>query len=94
MVILTDSLPTLETLEHWNNTKYQTAFKKYIGLREILNDRDFRITLKWIPSQMDVDENWKVDQRARETHQKEIKTHCPLSTEDGKRKVKIAQERV
>ena len=93
VVMLTDSLSTLETLEHWRNTKYQTAVNRMIGLAELLKDRDFNLTLQWIPSHVGVDGNEKADQLAKEAHLKNTTTHCPLSPEDVKRKVRAAQEK-
>ena len=65
VVILTDSVSTLQTLEHWYKTKYQTAVNKVIGLSRILTDMDFSLELQWIPSHIGIDGNEKVVQLAK-----------------------------
>ena len=64
VVILTDSMSTLQTLEHWYKTKYQTAVNKIIGFSRILADMDFSLELQWVISHIGIDGNKKVDQLA------------------------------
>ena len=91
VVILTDSLSSLQTLEHWYKTNYQTAVNQMIGLTEILTDMNFSITLQWVPSHVGIEGNEKADELAKAAHHLQASTPCPLNKDDVKRMVNKAQ---
>ena len=92
VVILTDSMSALETMNHWPNTNHQTLVNQMIGITNILEDMDFSLTLQFVPSHVGIEGNEMADQLARDGHRLTLTTPCPLNKNDVKRKVKIAQK--
>ena len=59
----------------------------------MITELDLTITLQWVPSHTDVYGNEVADRAANDAHNLNHKSFCPLSIEDGKRKVKRAATR-
>ena len=90
IVIFTDSRSSLEALESFSTSKYAEQENRIYRTAEIIAERDFNLTFQWVPSHTDIYGNEVADEIANEAHNNNQKILCPLSIEEGKRKVKRA----
>ena len=94
LVILTDSMSSLEALKSTSTSKYSAQEEHANRISEILHDNGFSISLQWVPSHVGLTGNEVADKVAKESHTLPTLTPCPLSTEEAKRVVKRAASTV
>ena len=90
IVIFTDSLSSLEALKSLSTSKFAEQENRIYRTAEIIEENGFPIALQWVPSHTGVAGNEEADRAANEAHTLDTTTPCPLSIEEGKRKIKKA----
>lgn len=92
ITIFSDSMSSLEALKSQSTSKYADQENRIYRTAELIEENGANISLQYVPSHIDLAGNDEADQTARESHNIRDLTPCPLSIEEGKRKVKKAAE--
>ena len=90
IAILSDSKSSLEALKSLSTSKYAEQENLIYRLAEIIAENGSVVALQWVPSHINLAGNDAADEMANEAHNFRALTPCPLSIEEGKRKVKKA----
>ena len=88
IVILTDSLSSLQTLDSPSNSNNQRQVNRVLNTAKIITedqDDNFSIGLQWVPSHVGLAGNEKTDLLAKEALQLHHETSCPLGKEEIKK---------
>ena len=93
IVILTDSLSSLQALECPSNSNHLNQINTALSIADILVENDCNVTLQWVASHTGLAGNEHVDGLAKSAHHLTRETKCPLGKEEVKRLVKSAKER-
>ena len=89
-MILSDSRSSLEALNSTATSKYSTQEEHAYRIWEILQERNFCVSLQWVPSHIGLAGNEAVDNIAKEAHSSPTTIPCPLSVEEAKKIIKKA----
>ena len=87
IVILTDSRAGIAALKKYSPKNHSNLINQIKVKLELLNSENFEITIQWIPSHVGIPGNEKVDQLAKEAHNKGI-TNFPLEISEINRIVR------
>ena len=90
LVILSDSRSSLEALKSTATSKYSSQEEHAYRITEILQERNFSISLQWVPSHIGLAGNEAVDNIAKDAHALPTTIPCPLSIEEAKKVIKKA----
>ena len=93
IVILTDSLSSLQTIENPSSSSHLKLANSINKIAEILHENGCHITLQWVAAHTGLTGNECADRLAKQAHSLVEETHCPLGKEDVKRIVKKAKNR-
>ena len=91
LVILSDSRSSLEALKSTATSKYSSQEEHAYRITEILQERNFSISLQWVPSHIGLAGNEAVDNIAKDAHALPTTIPCPLSVEEAKKVIKKQQ---
>ena len=91
--LLSSRIPGLEALQSYTTSKYAEQENRIYREAELITEGGFTLTLQWVPSHNDIAGNKVADRTTNEAHNLIQTILCPLSIEDGKRKVKRAASR-
>ena len=87
IAILTDSRAGIAALKKYSPKHHSNLINQIKEKIELLNTEDFEITIQWIPSHVGIPGNEKVDQLAKEAHNKGF-TNFPLEISEMNRLVR------
>ena len=87
IAILTDTRAGIAALKKYSPKNHSNLINQIKEKIEMLNNEDFDITIQWLPSHVGTPGNEKVDQLAKEAHNKDV-TNFPLETSEINRMVR------
>ncbi|CAL4067567.1 unnamed protein product, partial [Meganyctiphanes norvegica] len=90
IVIFTDSMSSLQALQNFSSSKSPSQKNQIYNIADLIMEKNFTITLQWVPSHTGLAGNEAADEAAKDAHALNTLTFCPLGPEEGKNIIRRA----